>query len=308
MTVQYKCNVCNRFIDVTENKQGLDVFGKCIITKQCKGTLFFVKRNDNILRNLPPEPTDVPDWVYTPQVVTFTQKHARSIWKFKHTLTAVPSLSVFNSTVDANNNPLNVKLNDTDYTYTFTNDYLELHFNSKISGMVQCIARNTSSVIHAPKQNDSFVKVSVGNVVSVGVHTHNKLFVAGNTGVHSNALSILLNEVQIDYDLGYNEPVQAWGNVNQIYLYGNTYNVSTFSTVVDDPNTPKVHNYSAYRYVGEDPMMYILLSNSSSYVDKIYDKIVNIFELNIDNNYIKNNELYVSPSIIRECFPHIKLI
>ena len=60
--------------------------------------------------------------------------------------------------------------------------------------------------------------------------------------------------------------------------------------------------------IGEDPMMYILTSKSNNFVDKVYDKAINVFELTVTNNYIKNNELYVSPSIIRDCYPHIKLL
>lgn len=306
MTVQYKCNVCNRTIDVPENKHGLDVFGNCIITKQCRGTLFFVKNTPTILRNVAPEPTDDPDWVYTPQIVTFTQNNARSIWKFKHTLTAVPSLSVYIWSVDSNNKPLAVHLNDNQYTYTFDNQYLELKFQTKFSGMVQCVVRNTTAILQQPKIDDTFIKVTTNSLVSLAVHTHNKLFVANNTGIHNNALSILLNEVQVDYDLGSNDPGQAWGNINQVYMYGNIYDISSFRILVDSASS--VHNFSAYRYIGEDPMMYILLSDSIDFVDKVYNKAVNVFELNINNNYIKNNELYISPSIVRDCYPHIKLV
>lgn len=313
MTVQYKCNVCNRSIEVPENKRGLDVFGNCIITNQCKGTLFFVKNTPSILRNTAPEPSKLADWVYTPQIVTFTQNNARSIWKFKHTLTAVPSLSVHIWTVDSNNKTITVHLKENEYSYTFNNQYLELTFPSKFSGMVQCVVRNTTSILQPPKIHDQFVKVSTSGLVSLAIHSHNNLYVATDTGVHNNALSILLNEIQIDYDLGTNDPGQSWGNINQIYMYGNTYDISTFNILVDTPNdfidsSSSVRNYSAYRYIGEDPMMYILMSNSNNYVDKIYNKIVNVFELNVNNNYIKNNELYISPSIIRECYPHIKLV
>lgn len=315
MTVQYRCNVCNRSIDVTEKKNSLDVFGKCIITHQCKGTLFFVKRNDNILRPLPPASSEVPDWSYVPQVVTFNQKHARSVWKFKHNLTAVPSIVVYISTVDGNNKLTNIRLYEPSYTYNFTESYLEIIFSPnsqgiipKFSGILQCVVRNSASVEQTPIQTDNFIKISNNSIVSFCVHSHNKLYVANDTGVYNNALSILLNEVEVNYPLGNNLPEQAWGDVEQVYMYGNNYIVNTLNIMLNDSGSPTIHNLSAYRYVGENPMMYMLLSNSSKYVDKVYDRVVNIFELNIHNNYIRNNELYVSKSIIRDCYPHIKLI
>lgn len=315
MTVQYRCNVCNRTIDIPERHHSVDTFGKCIITKQCKGTLFFIKRNDSVLRPLPPESTDLPDWQYVPQVVTFEQKHARSVWKFKHNLTAVPSIVIYISTVDSNNIPTNIRLYEPDYTFNYTDSYLEIIFNAnsqgiipKFSGFAQCVVRTTSSVKQAPVHSDKFVKVSNNSILSFCVHSHNKLYVANDLGVYNNALSILLNEVEVEYPLGNNLPDQAWGDVDQIYLHGNNYNVNTLNVWFNDVNSTAIHNYSAYRYVGENPMMYILLSNSSNYIDKVYDKVVNIFELNIDNNYIRNNELYVSETIIRDCYPHIKLI
>lgn len=315
MTVQYKCNVCNRSIDIQEKPRSVNTFGKCIITKQCKGTLFFVKRNDNVLRPLPPELTDLPDWQYTPQVVTFEQKHARSVWKFKHNLTAVPSIVVYISTVDENNKPTNIRLYEPEYTYTYSDSYIEIHFSANIQGIIpkfsgyaQCVVRTTSSVTQTPISTDKFIKVSNNSVLSFCVHSHNKLYVANNTGIYNNALSILLNEVEVNYPLGNNLPGQAWGDVDQVYMYGNNYLINTLNIWLDDVNSPTIHNYSAYRYVGENPMMYILLSNSTNYIDKVYDKVVNIFELNINNNYVKNNELYISESIVRDCYPHIKLI
>lgn len=316
MTVQYRCNVCNRTIDVAEKTSSLDVFGKCIITKQCKGTLFFIKRNDNILRPLPPDTVaGLPDWQYTPQVATFDQKHARSVWKFKHNLTAVPSIIVYISTVDADNKPTNIKLYEPDYTFSFTDEYIEISFSAnnqgiipKFSGTLQCVVRTSSSVKQVVAQSDNFIKISNNSILSFCVHTHNKLYVANDTGVYNNALSILLNEVEVNYPLGNNLPGQAWGDVDQVYMYGNNYAVNTLNIILNDNSPSTIHNFSAYRYVGENPMMYILLSNSSNYIDKVYDKVVNIFELNINNNYVRNNELYVSESIIRDCYPHVILV
>ena len=53
-TVTYKCNVCKREIKKLENKSGLTVFSRCIITEGCRGNLNKISVDpDNIRESFP---------------------------------------------------------------------------------------------------------------------------------------------------------------------------------------------------------------------------------------------------------------
>lgn len=295
MTVTYKCNTCNRTIDVPEHAKGLDVYGHCIITKQCKGTLHFVKNNKNIIR---PEPSETyNDWSPKKQIMVYNKTTPQKTWKFDHNLNTIPAISVY---ID------NKLVSNDQYTQTITNEYVEIKFPIKQVGQVQCVVRTPTTVITKTIPDD-YVKVSLNTQLNVGVHSHNDLLYINTTpGVKPihHAMQLYINGDYRAYELNYNNPDLAWGDISKIHFYGNIYNLYSFYIATDDTS---IYNYSSYEYLGEDPLIYILLSTSNNYVDKSFNKVISVFDLKKDNNYIKHNELYVKQTLIRECYPHIKI-
>jgi len=84
-TINYKCDTCKREIELIENKTGLTTTSRCIITKNCRGGLYFVKRNPNNVReSLPKYDRELDD--YTPRKLLHV--HDQSIentdWIIRH--------------------------------------------------------------------------------------------------------------------------------------------------------------------------------------------------------------------------------
>jgi hypothetical protein len=296
MTITYKCDTCNRSIDVQEHKRGLNVYGKCIITKLCKGQLHFVQNNANVVR---PEPSETyNDWTPKQQIAVYNKTSPQKNWKFEHNLNTIPAVTVYI------NNQL---VPNTQYDQTITADTVEIKFATKQVGTIQCVVRNPTTII-SKEIPDDYVKVSTGSQLNVCVHSHNDMLyvdTAPGSQPIPHAMGLFINGSLQVYTLNYNNPQLAWGDISKVHLYGNIYNLYSFYITTDNNS---IYNYSSYEYQGENPLIYILLSNSTNFVDKVYTNSISVFDLNKDNNYIKDNELYVKQSIIRDCFPHIKII
>jgi hypothetical protein len=143
--------------------------------------------------------------------------------------------------------------------------------------------------------------VSVGNILTVAIHSH---YHDDNPALPPMKIMSGISENDFNYRLGL-DTTSAWRNVGTVYIYGNNFHVYSITikttiadslyslnTIVDSANVNQI-------------MSYILLSNSADPVDRIFNKIIHIDDLAYGNNMVKNNELLCSPSIIKECYPNI---
>lgn len=84
-TINYKCDTCKREVELIENKYGLTTLSACSITKNCRGSLYSVKRNpNNIRQSLPAYDSELDD--YTPRQLFYahTQSVASNRWNVSH--------------------------------------------------------------------------------------------------------------------------------------------------------------------------------------------------------------------------------
>lgn len=143
-TITYQCSICDRRIDLVENRQGLTAFGKCVITNGCRGKLNKVKRNlDNVREEFPPEINGLQDYIQRKALYNFTQNLPSSTWIIKHGLGTSPAIDVY--TYDANQN-LSIALPNS-YTITFVDkDTLQVSFKSSFTGMAQLVSRTSVKI------------------------------------------------------------------------------------------------------------------------------------------------------------------
>src|SRR6266851_5840264 len=95
-TLTFQCSTCKRQITKTENKNGITVLGKCIITKNCLGQLYKLSRNlDNVREVFPFAVDGLID--YTPRKAFFehTQSLLATQWMVSHNLSTSPAVSVY---------------------------------------------------------------------------------------------------------------------------------------------------------------------------------------------------------------------
>ncbi len=294
--MKYQCNKCNRILNIKKNPKQLDIFNRCIITANCRGEMSILKNNNGIV-----DDSYNDDWVQRKQIYNFTQNVKQTIWTLKHNLNDFVSAVVY--TYDSNNKLVKT-LDDTTNGYTIIYsdpNSIKIKFSSACTGKVQCIVTNRIVDRNNVVVSNSYSKISVGNILTVAIHSH---FHDDNPSLPPIKIISGISENDFNYRLSF-DTTSAWKNDGIVYIYGNIYHVYSIkistdiadslyslNTIVDSANLNKI-------------MSYILLSNSSDPIDRIYNKIIHIDDLAYGNNMVKNNELLCSPSIIKECYPNI---
>jgi hypothetical protein len=143
-TISYQCDTCKREITVPENKRGITVFSKCIITRGCRGHLYKIERNKNILRSAEIIPEPVAGLQnYTPRRVLFEQRQNISAnpWKVNHNLGVSPAVNVYFFN-DVTGEPVEVSPDDYVVTVIDRNN-LEVSFTIPQRGIIQLVARSS---------------------------------------------------------------------------------------------------------------------------------------------------------------------
>lgn len=288
--IKYKCNICNKETHLPKNRKGLSAFGRCVITKNCEGKMYKIDEMHNLIRIA--EPISNNSWIQSKQIFTHQQTIPQSFWKFKHKLNCIPNIIVYINGIQI---------------YDYETEFDEIHgkiiFKEKRIGYVQCIARNPTDVIMEPGVFDEYINVSFNKQLTIAVHNHNDLLVMDP--LYKNAWSIYLNDKKVDYPLGYLNGAGAWNGTKQVAIHGNNYDVYSFNVFTD---TALRNNFTAFAYIDEEPKGYILISKGPDPYDKEYTKVIDISKLNYENNYIKNNDLFVKKELVETCYPSILTI
>lgn len=290
MTILYQCNKCNRQIDLIS---AIPAMYRCVITADCNGEMFFIKYNKNIIRGPEPVATNNTDWIKQDRIFTFEQNKPTKNWRIKHPLHTYPEVLVFVYT-----NGVLERVYD--YILTYIDDeYINIQFKHPSYGSVQLISYDKSINSYNIETIDQYIKCTKNRYLTVATHTHQESM-DYLPAIHLGTR--LIN----DYPLKTNNPKLAWGQTYEglpifdVTIFGNIFNINTFQIAFSNEKT-----YFNKDFVFEEKPIYILLSNSIYPIDKIYNKVVLLSDLNPTNNEIRNGELYCSPSIIRDCYPNI---
>lgn len=141
--VVYQCDTCKRETYRQQNRQGIDVISRCIITNGCHGTLSLkeVKPSYAIGHSTPPV-IGLVDWTPRKVLFTYNQGFLKKTWVIHHNLNNQPSISVYIYR-DPNDLTTLVKVDPDTVVYT-SNDTITLTFKTAVTGIVQCQARSAS--------------------------------------------------------------------------------------------------------------------------------------------------------------------
>lgn len=290
MTILYQCNKCNRQIDLITT---VPAMYRCVISADCNGEMFFIKYNKNISRGQEPPATDYIDWIKQDHIFTFNQVKPVKNWRLKHQLNNHPEVLVFNY-ID------NVLERVYDYELTYIdNEYINIKFRQPRSGAAQLLSYDKSIDTYDIETSDQYFKCTKNRYLTVATHTHIE-------SLNYLPPIMLGSRLITDYPLTTNNPYLAWGRTHDnvpifdVTIFGNIFKVNTFQIAFSNEKL-----FFNKEFVFEEKPIYILLSNSTDPIDKIYDRVVLLSDLNSTNNEIRNGELYCSPSIIRDCYPNV---
>ena len=164
-TIEYKCDTCKRKITLSENETGMTVFAKCIITEGCKGTLYKLTRNSNIVRQdlIFPPPVDGLD-DYTPRRAFYDQTFniLANPWAINHDMGVLPAITVYLFD-DITGVP--EEISQDEYTVNIIDeDNLEILFSAQKKGIVHLVARSSVpvSIATIPDANNLFQVSNIG--------------------------------------------------------------------------------------------------------------------------------------------------
>jgi hypothetical protein len=330
-TISYQCNKCNRTIQKQENKSGITVFGKCIITEGCLGQLYKLSRNmDNSRESFPFSVGGLID--YTPRKAFYehTQTLLATSWLVTHNLSTSPAVSVYAEDVNGDLK----QLNQDNFTIQILNkNQINLVFTQPFKGIAQCIARSTTTTVVSSVAQSTQVRVTNNGLLTLAIPE----LIVNPPPVPTIQMESLPFSLEIIIQRPSQEPVSSSENITKDLSDESPWNdwpkilirkrknyvvrakeISNFiafnsnSTITDIPNGTRIQftrilwPASPYRIIQSRELLFLLANSPYEPIDKIRDKIIDVGEM-IDSpiNYFtyRDGELYVDSSVIESTYP-----
>lgn len=141
--VVYQCDTCKRETYRQQNRRGLDVISRCIITSGCHGKLNLQEVKPSYAIGHATTPViGLADWSARKVLFTYHQGFLKKTWEISHKLNNQPSVTVYVYKDGLNSTTL-VKEEPESIVYT-SNDTITLTFRNAVTGIAQCQARSAS--------------------------------------------------------------------------------------------------------------------------------------------------------------------
>lgn len=341
-TITYRCDTCEREITLSENANGMTVFGKCNITLGCKGTLYKLIRNPNIIReefNFPPPVVGLNDFV--PRRVFFKKEIniTTNSWKIQHNLGVSPAVTVY--FFDENTN-LPFEVSPDDYVVNITDkNNLEISFNSPRKGIVHLIARSSvpREITTITETEDLFQVSNLGHMVFVTPSVINDdillieddfdLFI--EVQIPSNP-TVEVEDTFLTDTLHSSSPWFGWNQVlirkrrnfttKNLQILDVLQSVSASISTLNDIPDGTSFQIQQIKYRNENESfegnlidieprsLFLLLANEPYGIpDKIRNQIIDVGELLISEEsrfFIFDGEVFIDNSNIEKTYPRIE--
>lgn len=142
----YICDVCNRRVRVPENRRGLDVINRCIITKNCAGSLHKVITQADIVNTptLTPAIEGLDDWYQRNALFDYKQTVKSKVWRVPHKMGTIPAVQVFVYRTDPDTMK-QVLVETRQGTVVSTPQQTTITFDTAVDGVVQCLALSSNT-------------------------------------------------------------------------------------------------------------------------------------------------------------------
>lgn len=308
--VNYKCDTCNREIKIIRNIQGLEIFGRCIITDSCKGYLKQIQILPSFINgDLPKDLEGLNNWNQTKKLYTHQQPFKRKEWSIKHYLGTEPSIQsfVYINDILTEISPVS--------TVTIDKNTTKLIFDISYKGVAQCIARSTNipsiltkeevsvkeEIFKQTSINNTIIFASLDNVLSSNVRIYWK---------NSQAISLGF----VDQIIEPNSTILPWGDYTKILYKGKQYtifNIDIIPPMGVDPGSTFYFDTDGGLFQTTNSL--ILFTNSPFFKNDI--EKTKIFHMNnIDSastqlyTLYNNNEMFIGESKIKSIYPSLKII
>jgi len=324
--VVYQCDTCNRKIETSQNKLGLEVIDRCIITYGCRGSLEKIKFSP--LKTRPEFPVDVTDLInHTPRKILYNheQTFLSDEWDVVHDLGAHPSVQIFiEQIIDGK---ISLVETDADNIEIISKNRLKIYLPSTYQGIAQCVGRSAAGIEPVVEvAARTFSTISPNNEISIATFRTGDIFrleLQFVDPVSGSLLQTLL--VPFGQVTTINSP---WRQVKRLLIDGRVYSArsANLGTILANANIESGTAFYISRYfhsnVSNPPPdagylnfnrrdVYMLMSNSPyTSVDVIKTKTKDLYEWStptqgIQTSFIENNQLFIYDDKLTSIFPPI---
>ncbi len=314
--VIYKCDLCQRKIELPQNKQGIEVTGQCIITDGCHGKLHqFDFIQDGIVGRLTPDVPGLDNFVPRRILFTHEQTLTAQTWRVIHDLNTEPSVQVFIFVVVNSNEVLTETTPDAIITVS-PNETL-IQFSTGVKGVAQLISRSTSTFKEekdvvdpaATRQLTINSELTIATLSNDSVLTLSAQFFSPTT---LQPTSLLLFEFDNTPD-----PISPWSGVNRVFIKGKLHEVRSTNVktllegtgIVD--GSPFIITQANFVPVIPNSIFVLLSESPHTTFDREFNVIIDISSVtgsNLSQGFFKQgNELFVFQSTIEDIFPPVTI-
>lgn len=336
--IRYKCTTCKREIEIPENKRGLEVINRCVITEDCRGTLYRIDRKQDFIRGeFPPRVPGLTDYTARRVLYNHTQAVAATEWFIEHNLGVAPSVQVLidvaaESIEEFDDTPCALRatggnfdqVETTDFTVTITGpNTLTITFTDPVSGLAQMIARSTAptAVETSEVSEQASFQMTTGTLLTIATRDSS---ISSTSSIELDVVYTPPGEVtgvQATYVVPASTNTSSpWSDYSTIQIQGRNYTVRSFDAYIPEMVDGTIPDGSSFyfnqvndgsnRDILSREIVILLAQSPYDNVDKITDRIIDTSRVDATNAALslfhQNRELYAFTSIISSTFPPIR--
>lgn len=327
--IRYKCDTCNREVELPQNPRGMEVIKRCTITEGCRGNLKFQALLENFVRGRPTLPSaGLDDWVQRKALVNHTQSVARDQWAIEHNMGVFPSVQVFIDAPTETNPDNQIEIIPDDIQLIDENN-INLVFSRNVSGIAQLIARETD-----PDVFNTAVAVTESSTVPFQVTANTQLTIANLVTKEADPSFTISYQVEyfppdsisiiIDYVADPTPQIESpWSGEDTVIIKGKVYRVRSFDILIPQMTDGTIGSGSTLHITNVDfndgngfvPIIpgdaYLLLSNDPhTNFDKIEEQLIDPTSVTpTDNTFafgLDQGEIITDPVVINTIYPPIR--
>ena len=328
----YKCDTCNRDIELLRNPKGLEVMGRCIITHGCRGSLFQTNIHQDYIRGSIPDPVvGLDDWKQRKVLHNHSQAIERNEWIIEHNMGVVPSVSVFVNQPIQNNPDNQTEITPTDII-ALDDNILKLVFERAWAGNAQLVSKQSDPNLLQPSirvaTEDEETPFQISNFGEISIATRLdideeepiiSLLVEYNTTQGTTVQEIY----EIDDQPSLNSAWQG-SAYNRIVVNVNStrqpFTVRSFNGITTNMTSGNIDSGATFKFISIDAtgtpqpinkgeILILLASSPYDIVDKILDQYIDVYDVSDTNNqfgfFYGNSEFFATSDIIINVFPPI---
>lgn len=315
--VVYKCDLCQRKIELTQNKEGLEVTGRCIITDGCHGKLYqFDFIQDGIIGRLTPDVPGLNNFVARRILHTHEQTLSAQTWRIVHNLNTEPSVQTF---IFVESGGVETLIETTPQAViTVSPNETQILFDTAVKGVAQLISRSTSTFAEeedvvdptATRQLTIGTEITIASLDSEPILSLGVQFFSPTTLEETSLLNFEFDDTP--------DPLSPWSGVNRVFIGGKLYTVRSTNvrTLIDGADIVNASPFIFTQINGvatvPENTVFILLSNFPHVVfDRDFDMLVDIASVtvaNLSQGFFRQGiELFVFQSVVENIFPTIAI-